>query len=193
MSDQAQDANQPYEDPGWLPALKRIGVGRIRPSPKGQPNGVIITRVLFVSLLLFAFVILFVLSFIVERVGEPEGIALVAVVGLGLGGIAAAVWAAKRPLDVGSSTSLAKSYRENFFLGFALNEVPLFLSFAMCMIREEQWPYLLCFPFFALGMAVIAPSRRNLERRQQQIQHQGSSLSLGRALSHVPRTSEIPP
>jgi hypothetical protein len=189
MPDQAPNSNQPYEDPGWLPALKGFGAAFFRRSPGGVKDGVTIARVLFLSLLLSAFLILFVLSFAIERVGDPETPAWLAVASLGLVGAAAAAWTSKRPLDVGSSSTLAASYRTNFFLGFASSEAPLLMSFVVCFVLDERWPYLVALPFFALGMAVIGPTRLNLERRQQQIERQGSDLSIGRALSHVQRPS----
>lgn len=79
--------------------------------------------------------------------------------------------------------SLAESYRSNLLLGIALNQAPLLLSFLLCFITDELWPYLLDLPFYLIGMALIAPGRRNLNRRQKQISAQGSALSLGRALS----------
>ncbi len=64
MSNQDGTATQPYEVPGWLPALKRVGAGRLRPSTRTGPDGVIITRLLFLSLVLAALLlILFVLTF----------------------------------------------------------------------------------------------------------------------------------
>jgi hypothetical protein len=186
MGDHDGVKSQPYEDPGWLPALKRVGAGRLRPPQRTGPDGVVITRLLFVTLVLAAFLLLFVLTFIVERIGEPSfGIGAL-VIALGLFGIASARWTANKELDTRSESALAESYRQLFFLGFALAEGPLLLSFTICMIREELWPYLVALPLYLVGMAVIAPSRRNLARRQERIQRQGSMLSLSRALSRLP-------
>jgi hypothetical protein len=101
-------------------------------------------------------------------------------------GIVAAWWSTTRPLDATSPPKLAASYNANFFLGFALNEMPLLIAFAICFMLNERWPFVLALPFHLLGMALIAPGPRNLERRQQEIRKQGSSYSLGRALKDPP-------
>jgi hypothetical protein len=150
-------------------------------------DGVVATRLVFLSLLLSALLILYVLTFVIERVGAPDAALASMVVFLGIGGIAAAAWTANRKLDIANASALAQSYRANFFLGFALNQAPLLISFVLCFMREELWPYLVDLPLYLIGMMLIAPSRRNLERRQEQIHRHGSTLSLGRALSHLPR------
>jgi hypothetical protein len=41
------------------------------------------------------------------------------------------------------------------------------ISFVLCFIRSEWWPYLFDLPFFLIGMAIIAPGRANLARQQR--------------------------
>jgi hypothetical protein len=89
-----------------------------------------------------------------------------------------------RSLDVSDAAKLAASYRVHLFLAFALNEIPLLIAFILCFLRGEWWPYLFDLPFFLVGMAIIAPSRNNLARRQRRIQEQGSGLSLLRAIAY---------
>jgi hypothetical protein len=183
MTELDEMASKPYEDPGWRPAFKRLGLGGLRRSPQAGMDGVMITRLIFLALLLSALLILYVLVFIIDRVGTPDVTLGSMVLVLGIGGVAASAWTANRQLDINSASALAESYRTNFFLGFALNQAPLLMSFVFCFTEEELWPYLVDLPLYLIGMALIAPSRRNLARRQEQVQHQGSTLSLGRSLS----------
>ena len=44
------------------------------------------------------------------------------------------------------------------------------------------WIYLVGLSFALAGFAIIAPTRANIERKQQKIQASGSPLSLGQAL-----------
>jgi hypothetical protein len=176
-----------YVDPGWLPALAKVSIARRPRAKKSAPDGVLVIRVLFIAYLLSAFLILFVLTFVIDRLGTPDlELALVIVV-FGIGGVVAALWTTRRELDVSSVSSLALSYRTNFFLGFAWNQAPLMLTFVLCFIRNQQWPYLAGLPLYLIGMAIIAPGVHNLECRQNQVSQRGSSLSVGRVLSLPPR------
>lgn len=183
MTESDDLSSQPYDDPGWFPALKSMRPGLGRPPSGSDADGVLVLRALFFSLLLAPFLILYVLTFIIEEVGDPEPPLAAGLVVLALGGAAAAAWSSRRELDVSSAGSLAQSYRTLFFLGFALNEAPLLIGFVVCFIQDEMWPYLVVFPIFLVGMWLIAPSKRNFERRQEQIHRQGSMLSLGHVLS----------
>lgn len=186
MSEQDGMASQPYEDPGWRPAFKQLVVGHFSWRKATEGDGVLTIRALFLWLLMAPLLILYVMTLIDGPVGAPD-VALGSVaVALGFAGIAAAYWTANRKLETRSAAALAESYRKLFFLGFALNEIPLLVSFALCFVENGLWPYLIALPFFLIGMALIAPSRRNFERRQAQIHAQGSVLSLGRALSSLP-------
>lgn len=179
-------AMQPYEDPGWFPALKKMrpGMHRLPSGPGG--DGVVILRILFLSLLLAPFLILFVLTLVIEEVGTPQPLLASGIVLLALAGAAAAGWTSRRELDVGNAGSLAATYRTNFFLGFALNEAPLLIGFVFSFTEDAMWPYLVAFPIYLVGMWLLAPTRRNLERKQEQVHRQGSMLSVGRALSSMP-------
>jgi hypothetical protein len=171
---------KPYEDPGWLVAVSRLHRG---PRRKAPVDGVVLLRMVFLALSLAALMILFILENIMPAVGTPDPALSVVVVVAGLAGIAAAMWTANRELDVSSASALALTYRTQFFVGFALVEGPLVISFVFCFLIRRTWPYLMALPFYLGGMALISPSRRNLQRRQEQIRRRGSSLSLGRALA----------
>ena len=164
---------EPYQDPGW---------GVVFATRPGD-EGVAAIRRLFLMFLLTPFVILIVVFFVFEGVGEMSFPLAALLFSAGVFGIGAAAWASRRPLPSDDPASLAQVYRTNLFVGFALNETPLMLAFALCFVEEAYWPYLIVFPMYLIGMAQIAPSPRNLERIQQQIHRSGSSLQLGRALT----------
>jgi hypothetical protein len=166
----------PYQDPGWFNRSARTGSGV-------GLDGLTVFRFLFFSLSLAPLLILFVLIFIFEEVGSPEGGPAAGIVGLGCLGIGLAKWASNRKLDTTDAAALANSYRSNFFLGFTLNEMMLLIAFGLSFVGGEMWPYLVALPFFYLGMAVLAPSRRHLERKQEQLYEQGSGLNLSVSLA----------
>jgi hypothetical protein len=182
VDDRYASRTNPYEDPGWLVAVSRLHRG---PRRKAPVDGVVLLRLVFLALSLAALMILFVLGNIMPAVGKPDLTLSAVVVVVGLGGIAAAVWTSNRELDVSSASALALTYRTNFFVGFALVEGPLVISFVFCFLIERTWPYLMALPLYLGGMALISPSRWNLQRRQEQIRRRGSSLSLGRALASL--------
>ena len=168
---------EPYQDPGW---------GVVFATRAGD-EGVALLRRLFLALLSAPFLILVILFFVIDDVGEMSFPIAAAIFALGVSGIWAAAWTSRRPLPVDTPENLALSYRTNFFLGFALNEAPLLISFVFCFLEEEIWPYLVAFPLYLVGMAVVAPSPNNLARVQQQILGSGSSMQLGRVLGADPR------
>ncbi|HEV8621350.1 MAG TPA: hypothetical protein VGR33_00445, partial [Actinomycetota bacterium] len=65
------------------------------------------------------------------------------------------------------------------------NSAALF-GFVGVFIGGSFWLYLLGLAFALPGLALIAPTRADIERRQRQIEAQGSSLSLLDALIDIP-------
>jgi hypothetical protein len=182
---QSDMAPEPYEDPGWVRPLTNRFMGAPGTGTSGAA-GVVVTRFLFMSLLGAAVAILVVTVIIIKRVGTPDldlGLALLL---LGIVGIGLAGWTTRRRLDIKSLAALAKSYRTNLFIGIAVSEWVLFVGFAFSFIRQELWPYLIVLPLYLIAMVTIAPSKRNIERRQEQVNQQGSTMSVGRALSLLP-------
>lgn len=166
---------EPYQDPGWKVIYQR---------PIESP-GVLAIRMLYLSLLATPFVLLFVLFNIFSEVGEVSLSLTLLVLFLGLGGIGAANMTTRRQLSLDSAKALGTSYRNRFFLGFILNEVPLMVAFALCFVEDAIWPYLLDFPLYLVGMTLIAPGPRNFIRVQAQILTSGSPLQLGRSLDAI--------
>jgi hypothetical protein len=71
-------------------------------------------------------------------------------------------------------------------LGIGLAESAALVGFAVVFFTGERWLYFEGLAFALVGLGLIAPTRGNLERRQQQITAQGSPLSLIEALRNSP-------
>ena len=150
-----------------------------------QADGLTALRFIFIGLVVSLFLFLVVLSFIVPWNGSGDAkwllpaIAVVAAIGL------ARVRAARnRPLKIESRERLAGSYRANRFLGVGYSEAPA--AFFGAVFVGKLWLYLVGLTSALVGLALIAPTRADIERRQQQIAAQGSSLSLLEALMSPP-------
>lgn len=173
---------QHYQDPGWLGTITVVGRGA---------NGVTRLRQVFLFVCLGApGLIAFLLPYLIEDMGYTDLAIAGGLLTYGLVGVVGARWATNRPLGTTDEGGLAGSYATNFFVGFVLSEAPLLVGFVFCFVRQERWPYYLCLPLYLVGLAIIAPTRGNLERRQRDVHAQGSDLSLGAALSRFPGNAD---
>lgn len=162
--------------------------------PRGGPDetdGLTGLRSIFVGLVSALFLFLVVLSFIAPWNGRGgAGWVLGLVLLLGAIGLARVRAARNRPLKIESRDKLVNSYRAIFFIGVAFAEMPALVAFVGVLFADKLWLYLVGLTFALLGLALIAPTRADIERRQQQIAAQGSSLSLLEALmAPQPRNS----
>ncbi|MGH2651241.1 MAG: hypothetical protein ACRDHK_08535 [Actinomycetota bacterium] len=153
---------------------------------RGGPNrtdGLTALRSIFVGLVSGLFMFLVVLSFIAPWNGRGRaGWVLGLVLLLGAIGLARVRAARNRPLHIESRDKLARSYRANFFLGVGSSEAPALVGVFGAVFVGKLWLYLVGLASALIGLALIAPTRADIERRQQQIAAQGSSLSLLEAL-----------
>jgi hypothetical protein len=174
------------EDPGWRRAVfsQLFPIG----SRKGARtlDGLTVARVLFVALLQAAFAGGLILVIITRHIGHPTVVPVVLIVGLALGGIGAANRQRETELTATRLDELGTQYRTRFFKAFIANEIPLLVALVTAMVRQELWPYLIEVPFFIAGMTMIAPSRKNIARDQEQLAESGSRLSLRWALMAPP-------
>jgi hypothetical protein len=183
-----------YEDPGWGPVLRRWPLFFLPGTPllmfpllqrRGGFDGLTALRIFWLTYVQALVLFLLVLALIEPAVGSPdEGylLVLIAVQMLALGGV---VWSRTRPLDTSSVAKLAGSYRTLFFVGVAFAESVALFGFVGVFLVEELWPYLEALPLGLLGLALLAPTCRDIARRQQPITAKGSSLSLGGALMQL--------
>lgn len=165
---------QPYDDPGWLAAFKG--------SKTGPASGLVTIRTLFLSLAAAPFVMLYVMTNIFETVGSPEplpGARSPRSVSRGWSSLRARVIVLSRVARGRRSPPL----RASFFVGFAGSEASVLVGFVACFLTDELWPYLTVLTFFLVGMTLIAPSRRNLDRREEQLRRGASQISLRAALN----------
>jgi len=72
------------------------------------------------------------------------------------------------------------------FIGIGCADSVALFGFVGIFIGGTIWLYLLGLAFALPGLALIGPTRADIERRQQQIAAQGSSLSLLEALMAPP-------
>jgi hypothetical protein len=82
--------SQPYEDPGWLPVLRRVGRRIVRRPREDELDGVMILRLVFLTMLLAPLLILLLLTLVVDGVGDPSPALSLLVLVLGLAGLAGA-------------------------------------------------------------------------------------------------------
>jgi hypothetical protein len=181
-----------YDDPGWAQVIKGllhpwrfVLRGRIR-----AMNGLAALRLAYAGIVLSLWLYPFVLFMVQSdqsrsargRAGAVATVVFVVspVVLLLLG------WIRIRPLQIDEPSGLAQSYRRSVFTGIGLSEVPALVAFIGSFFIREIWPYLLGAAVSTGALLWIAPGRRDIERRQHQIQEQGSPLSLGTALLQSP-------
>jgi hypothetical protein len=176
-----------YQDPGWGPTLRRWPL-LLLPLPtitfpvllrRGGIDGVTALRMLWLSFVMALPLFLLVLAFIEPTIGRPTGPELLILTVLLLASLAGVWWARSRPLD---GSAAAGSYRSQFFLGAAFAEAGALYGFVGVFVLGALWPYLIGLPAGLLGLALIAPSRRDIERRQHELTARGSTISLGQAL-----------
>jgi hypothetical protein len=92
----------------------------------------------------------------------------------------------KRRLQGQTPDEIAKRYTALFFVSFATAEYPALLGFVGFFVTNRLWVYVLGMSFSVVGLALIAPGRRNLARLQTRLREDGSSMSLVGALMARP-------
>ncbi|HEY3208797.1 MAG TPA: hypothetical protein VGL18_03260 [Actinomycetota bacterium] len=172
-------------------AVRRRHVPLPSPARSGYPDwtgGLKPLRVVFASLFLSLFLFLLMLTFIAPRSdGEADPIWIPLFVGAyGAVSVALVRWTMMRPLDVRSARTVAGSYVSTVWLGIGLAQSPALFGFVSVFITGDLWLYVEGLVFATLDMVLIAPTRRNIDRRQRRIEADGSSVSLLEALMATP-------
>lgn len=186
-----------YEDPGWRGAVRGVGwfvlpiahlwISRRRAAEDGLTS----LRRVYLSLVDSLFLFLVAFTFISPWDGGDEGWIPVAVFALGAYCLVAVIRINGRALSTKSPQQLSTSYRATFFICVGMAEAPALFGICGIFIGGSLWIYLVGLPFALAGLATIAPSRANIERKQAKIRSSGSSLSLGESLM-VPVESVAP-
>jgi hypothetical protein len=84
----------------------------------------------------------------------------------------------ERPLNCSDESALVSSYRTRLFVRMAFAGAAALAGFAGSFVSGEAWMYALGAAFAAVGYIRLAPSRRNLERDQEDLNQRGCVLSL---------------
>src|SRR5207253_1734314 len=91
-------------------------------------------------------------------------------------------WVRARPLHVSSLRKIAASYRALTFMGIGSAEAPALAAFVGVFVMGAYWIYLVGLPISLTSLLLAGPKSREIARRQEQIDAQGSSLSLVQGL-----------
>jgi hypothetical protein len=186
-----------YEDPGWRHILKRLAftlipfVGLWFARRQEQRSDALTGfRVIYISLVISLWLFVVVLLFIVPSdswfATDQARWVPAAVVGAGVFSLGYVQRIRSRPLDTSGPRELAASYRANFFIGVGISEFPALAALVGTFLMGAGWIYLVGLLFSMIDMVLIGPYEREIARRQEQINAQGSSLSLGSALMQGP-------
>lgn len=180
-----------YEDPGWGAAFRRsLPLVPVLPFLRSMlarrlgwtPNPLLELRVRLLAFANSLFLLLIVFASVLPwNGGHGTWFPLLVLVG-GVACTAMVRWARNRPLVATSEEALAGSYRSFAFLGMGLSSSAALMGFVGAFITESLWVFVEGIVFALLGLRLIAPTRGDIERRQQQLSMQGSPLSLGQAL-----------
>ncbi len=178
-----------YEDPGWLPSL-RYAIPFVSPflmhSPRfrDRTNPLVSMRGIILSHVVSLFALLIPLLFVAGGLERHRSAAFALLI-IGDAALAAAgvSQVRRRPFDTRSETDLAAQYRGLLFIGIGLVESIALVGFVGVFVTGHLWTYLLGMALSLAGFAAIAPTRRDIERRQARLDEAGTALSLGRALT----------
>lgn len=176
------------EDRGWgrpLRTMPRTFVPWLAFHKQPAGDGLDSLRVIYLSLVIAPAMLLVVLLFIFPAPGQaPEPWGPPALLLSAFGVVILIVLSVRRgkPLAGSTETELAAAYRGDLFVGVGLAESVILFSFVGVFITGAIQVYLVGLLLGYAGLLVIAPTRRNLARRQEQLGPQGYNLSLVRAL-----------
>jgi len=183
------------EDPGWSDAWTSAipFVGPIIAATRGdrrRTQAVVGLRTVFIlvlsSLLFFAISIFFIAPW---QGDDPVPLwAPALVIGQGVVTVELVRRIRKRPLETGDAAALADSYRSSMWMGIGLSHSVALVAFLLVLFIGSSWVYVLGMGFAALGIAMSAPTGRDIERRQEELDRAGVPLSLLRLLNRPPRT-----
>jgi hypothetical protein len=185
-----------YDDPGWIPIIKRLWPTLLLPwlrlskryrmrENAIRTEALSASRMIFIGIFLTPFTLLLVLSFVAN---DPDRWSLPGAFGWVVAGVGAAALLVvslrrHRPLDWSDPKALVISWRTALFIGIAIAELPLFVAFVLTFSSRNLWVFVIGLAFTVVGFLLVAPSRHNIEKRQEQLDAAGSSLLLGEILT----------
>jgi hypothetical protein len=189
-----------YDDPGWAPALRQLAPAIFFPwlrlskayrqkEKAGLGNQLLAARAIFVGISIAPFLFLFVLSLSAtnpHRWSSP-GVWGWAALGFGVASLLTTAARTHRPINGSSPAALRGSWNGALFIGVGLASQSEFAALILTFVSHRLWVFVIGVLFTGLGFLLVAPSRRNIERRQTQLEASGVPLSLGRVLTSAPQ------
>lgn len=178
-------------DPGWGKAIRRAAPVILIPflwplalRPRPDVEGLTGIRILYLHFAWALVMFLVVLLFIHPWAADAPPVSLVAFL-LGTCGFAfiGFSWSWRKPIEGTTQDAVAGSYRTIFFLQMAFAQAAALFGFVSTFLIGAVWPYLVGLGVSAIAFWMMAPARRELDRRQQQLTLQGSGVSLIDALT----------
>lgn len=91
-------------------------------------------------------------------------------------------WVRNRPLTATSNHEIVTLYNGLFFIGVGYAMGSVLIALVGTIVMNAGWVYLVGLAFTMIGLLLIAPSRREIARRDEQLIRSGSPLSLSAAL-----------
>ena len=184
-----------YVDPGWRPFARAVALSPTASAPGTAPETSALAgaRSTFLAALGVQGIVLLVHLLIASEFTPRRGIA-VALVPLAVGAVASWAgiwWLRRRPLSTASPETLARSYVRAFVPALGLAQAPALLGLTAMYVMGKL--SLLVFGVLAslVGLALVAPTTREIARRQARVVRTGSSISVGAALASTPfRTAD---
>jgi hypothetical protein len=115
---------------------------------------------------------------------EPAGFRWLGLLAAATGAlvVAAVWWIRRRPMRADDDDGLARVFFARTVLGVAVSEIPFLVGFAGTMVAGDRWPVLVGTAFGAIALSLVAPTDREIDRRQAELGEAGSGLSLRDAL-----------
>jgi hypothetical protein len=86
-------------------------------------------------------------------------------------------------LDCSTADTLVGTYRTRFFFRIAIADSAMLVGFAASIVADNLVPYLIGAMFAIIGFARVAPTDRNLERDQEELNQSGCAFQLRALLS----------
>jgi len=178
------------EDPGWSNIAKNAAWGLVPGLAlrrAQRTRGIEALRAVFVGFVFAVLLFGVVLAFLPLKRADPGWSATGALAAVGIVGVAclcAVVVLHRKPLDHDSVGSLAQSYRKTFFLKIAFSESVALVAFVLSFLAASHLVYPLGLAFTLVGFGIVAPGRRDVRRRREQLR--GTDLDLLVALRDVP-------
>jgi hypothetical protein len=190
-----------HRDPGNGPEDRIPPTGRLTvttPLTRGSlachsgpmSDGLATLRILYLGVLNSTVIIGVVMGIMVATDAFPPGsggawIGLVVVAAAGLVTLTAKGLAPR--LDCSTPGKLAGTYRVRFIVRLTLAEAPVLAGFVGALVTGEPLLFLVGLPFAVVGYTRAAPTRRNIDRDQDELLAFGCGTSLLDALGATSR------